>query len=146
MTDTNLGSVVEQLRAEQDRLVARERALQSELSMLQRDLKRVRGALAALGEKANTNKAAAKPAATKEDVVVAICQVLSDETVLAHDALRAKVEAALRAAGKSRRGLALRLQEALKDSRFADTPSGYRLRSELDEREATPNLAWSNHR
>ena len=134
MQDTDLSSIVEQLRQEESRLGTQQAELKVKLTSVEADLKRVRGALSALGEKPAA-KAGGKPAATKKDVVQAVSHVLENHEVVAHDDIRRGVEAQLADRGKSRQGLALRLEEALKDPRFVNTPSGYRLASDSDVKE-----------
>ncbi len=124
MQDTDLSSIVEQLRQEERRLGTQQAELTVALTSLEADLKRVRGALSALGEKPAT-KSGRKAAATKKDVIQGISDVLRNQGAVENDALRRSVEAQLAEMGKSRQGLALRFEEALKDPRFVNTPAGY---------------------
>jgi hypothetical protein len=128
MQDTDLSSIVEQLRQEERRLGTQQAELTVALTSLEADLKRVQGALSALGEKPAT-KSGRKAAATKKDVIQVISDVLHSQEVVENVALRRSVEVQLGEMGKSRQGLALRFEEALKDPRFVNTPAGYRLAS-----------------
>ncbi len=132
MQETELRPIVEQLRREESRLGAQQAELKAGLATVEVDLKRVRGALLALGEKPVT-KSGGKPAATKKEVTRMIADVLQSQGTVEKEALRRSVEARLAERGKSRQGLALRFEEALKDPRFVSTPSGYRLPSGSQE-------------
>jgi hypothetical protein len=142
MQETDLSSIVEQLREEEGRLGDQQAELKDRLACVETDLKRVRGALSALGEKPVT-KSGGKPAATKKEVIQVIADVLQSQGTVEKEALRQSVEARLAEKGKSRQGLALRFEEALKDHRFVDTPGGYRLASESQAEQATSSELYS---
>jgi hypothetical protein len=140
MQETTLSSIVQQLREEESRLGAQQGKLKVELATVEAHLNRVRGALSALGQKP-AGKATAKRAATKRDVIQAICDVLENQGVVKNEALRRSVETQLGQMGKSRQGLALRFEEALNDPRFVNTPAGYRLASDAQVDEGATSEA-----
>lgn len=133
MTESNLCSVVDQLRKEEERLGKEQARVNQELRTVEAEMKRVRAALAALGEK-TTGKAAAKPAATKKDVIRVVAEVLSDQGVVEKEALRTVVQEKLAEEGKTRQGFALRFEEALKEKKFVDSPGGYRMAGDVGTR------------
>ena len=128
MTD-RLTDVAQQLKGERDTLAIEIDSLKAGLAERQTELSRIDGALKALGEKPNGKKAR-KPAATKDEVIEAMLSVLDSGNTLAEEELRTQVEQRITEAGKSRMGFSLRFKEALQDSRFVGSTTGYCLAAE----------------
>lgn len=126
MSDHTLAKVVQDLKTEEARIVEKVAALRKECEREEADLKRVRDALSALGERGSRKK----KSPTKEDVLLAAATVLSENKVLKESELKELVGAQLEAAGKTRMGIALRLQEAQKQGLLEKTLAGFRLPGE----------------
>jgi sugar-specific transcriptional regulator TrmB len=126
MADIQVEAIVEELTREQARLRDRLTALKAELAEIEAALARVTGALDSLRgrEKAKRTR---RPAASKQDVIELVAEVLSENQPLRRDALRQEVEQRVLASGKSRMGLALRFKEALREAQFVATASGIQL-------------------
>ena len=120
--------IIEQLRSEQQRLQTEREEAAATVKRIDSELKQVQGALRELGQKQSSKSG--KQAATKKQVVAAIEELLQERGVVEKDTLKAAAEEKMVAAGKSRQGFALRFEEAIKDERFVDSPSGYRLKTE----------------
>ena len=120
-----MNTVVEQLHAEESRLEARVKELRGETHSTESELKKVRAALAALGEKpARTKRRSSKPAPTQEDVARLIAEVTSQRGDVPEDELKRLVEAQLREGGNSLVGFGLRFSQALRTaSRALDSES-----------------------
>lgn len=73
-----------------------------------------------------------KPAATTSEVVELTIEVLSSGGSQSTDRLMELIGEKLALCGKSRSGLKLRVQQALRDPRFHEDEEGYRLRA-LDQ-------------
>ena len=137
METNQLDAIADQLQAEKVRIEKVKAELKEDLKATEDQLKRVEGALSALGVKPTANGTEKKKAATKIEVTQIVEALLKDHGVVEEENLKAFVEQKLKEAGKSFIGLALRLKEALKDPRFVDSPAGYRL---ADETEGTGTL------
>jgi hypothetical protein len=87
-------------------------------------LRQIQRALSVLDEKPRNKSANQKPAATKQEVVVAMSDVLSAKGSVDEAELKRLVADTLSAGGKSRIGLALRFTEALKEERFVRSEDG----------------------
>jgi len=128
--DQRLGEIINQLRLEEAALLENIVRLKTELAAHDADVKRVREALKALGEKPKS-KGAKKPAPSKDDVIQAMQSVLSHNAPLDLESLRSEVESHIVETGKSRMGFAMRFKEALAESRFVDHGRGYELSTSI---------------
>lgn len=132
-----LTNVIEQLRQEEETILEQGQQALRILSELQPQLAKVQLALKALGEKTtgklNTGanqkgqRQVGKAAATKSEVVTLVLEVLSEQGLVGHDALRERVQAKVVELGRSRQGFSLRFAEALKDERITESADGYRM-------------------
>ena len=127
MKDTCLDTICAELDQERDRLVSMSEGLRAQLHDADRKLKRVQAAIKALAARPDQKKSPRKPSAAKADVINIVGNLLKAKAVLPEAELRTNVEKQIVQSGKSRMGLALRLKEALADTRFTMTPEGYRL-------------------
>lgn len=143
MQSKSLALIAEQLQKERNQLSERANKLRQELAQLDKDLARIDAASKALStdqptppaRKEGKAKQARKPhppAPKKADVVLALEQILHDQSVLETAELQKFLEDHLIQRGFSRLGLAMRFKEALGESRFIDTPAGIRLNDEAD--------------
>ncbi|WP_425395401.1 hypothetical protein [Aeoliella sp.] len=125
-----LNSAISTLQQEETTLLERKSELDQRASELDDALKRVRGALTALGVsstgKLNGKRGTTKPSPVKTVVREAVVAVLQTSALQANE-LRAEVERRLRERGYSRMGLSLRLKEVLSADEFEETPAGYQL-------------------
>lgn len=116
-----IDSAISTLQEEEKTLLERKSELDQQSSDLDTALKRVRGALSALGV-ANSGKSAGKRGATKPSpdknvVRDAVTESLRTKS-LRLDELRAEVERRVAESGYSRMGLSLRLKEVLSEDQF----------------------------
>ncbi len=132
METNQLNAIVEQLQEEKVRIEEAKAELKEKLKATEEELKGVEGALSALGVKPTGKGSGKKKAATKSEVIQLVEALLKDHGVVEEASLKTLVEQQLKEAGKSFMGLSLRFKEALKDSRFVDSPSGYRLADETE--------------
>ena len=124
--NARLSDVAQTLKGERDTLASEIDTLKAGLAERETELSRIDGALKALGEKPN-GRAPRKPAATQDDVIEAIEELLSSGEAIAEEDLRAQVEERISASGKSRMGFSLRFKEAIQDKRFTREGEGFRL-------------------
>lgn len=113
--------VAEQLRAEVCRLVAVKNQLHGQIDALDDELKRLRAALVALGNKKRSvgqQEKAIPKALTTGDVIALVESVLSACDRMNVTMLRAEVERRIRSNGGTLIGFHLRFAKAIKDGRF----------------------------
>ena len=130
MTITStITNVTEQLQQEETKLKEQLEQRQTQVTALQADLTRLQTALAALT--GNNNKQQrkqkrpnTKPAATQTEVSHGIADALADGRVLTAEQITQSVEKVTVAAGKSRVGLALRIEQALNDNNIEQQKNG----------------------
>lgn len=116
-----LDQVAGQLRAEVCRIVAAKTQLQGQIDALDDEVKRLRAALVALGNKKRSVGQQEKPspkALTTCDVVALVESVLSACDGMNVIMLRAEIERRIRSNGGTLIGFHLRFAKALKDLRF----------------------------
>ena len=115
------------LQDEEKTLLDQKSELDQKASELDSSLKRVRGALSALGAlsptRAGSRKGSTKPSPDKAAVRDAVRASLQSQP-LQMDALRAEVERQLSERGYSRMGLSLRLKEVLGEDEFSESAEG----------------------
>ena len=146
-----LSDAIEQLKQEEAAILERYNEAMKIVADSQVAISGVQQALIALGEKpaAKINSKAAtpkstkasKPAPSKVDVIELVTSALQERGVLEKDALKEAVQNRLGEAGKSRQGFALRFKEALADSRFVESPAGYRITEESHVEEVSDRQA-----
>lgn len=110
-----LATAVEELRAEELRLRDEVDDLRGQAKSRETQLKQIRAALAVLSEKPPRKAAKQKPAASKQEVLESMFDVLKTSGPLQEAELKSIIADRLLAAGKSRIGFALRFSEALGD-------------------------------
>ncbi len=131
--ESKLSSIVSQLREEETRLGEKVEELKKKLGSVESERKQITQALAAIEGKPKVRKERQKSttkAATKAEVIAHVEAILAEQELVEKADLKELVQERVVASGKSKMGLALRIKEALADSRFVDTPGGYRLASE----------------
>ena len=119
-----LTPAVDELRAEETRIRGDLDQLRRQVKSNETQLRQIQRALSVLDEKPRNKSANQKPAATKQEVVVAMSDVLSAKGSVDEAELKRLVADTLSAGGKSRIGLALRFTEALKEERFVRSEDG----------------------
>jgi len=119
-----LATAVDELRAEETRIRGDLEQLRRQVKSNETQLRQIQRALSVLDEKPRNKSANQKPAATKQEVVVAMSDVLSAKGSVDEAELKRLVADTLSAGGKSRIGLALRFTEALKEERFVRSEDG----------------------
>ena len=126
---TKLESIAEELRAEHSRLAEERNAVQARLKQMDVEIKRVEDALSALGQKPPQSKAkpGRKPAPKKEEVQQVVRAILGEQGALELEPLNTQVGAKLSELGRSKMGLALRLNEVLAGEEFIESPAGWKL-------------------
>ena len=123
--------ILEKLRSEESRLREQTLVLQKQLKVNDGELKRVRSAIVALGEKPTTKtRKSTKPTINKRDVIETIKECLQQESPIEADELKSRVQERLSTAGKAMQGFALRFREAVALDRFTCTENGYQLADE----------------
>ncbi|MBA5868340.1 MAG: hypothetical protein GDA67_16730 [Nitrospira sp. CR1.3] len=116
-----LDQVAEQLRAEMCRLVDAKNELNEQAHQLDSELKVLRAALGALGDKKRVSreqKNAIKKALTTSEVVSLVESALAKCNGMAVDSLRTEIERQARSNGRTLIGFHLRFGKAIKDERF----------------------------
>jgi hypothetical protein len=126
-----LATAVDELRAEETRIRGDLDELRRQVKSSETQLKQIQRALSVLDEKPRNKSANHKPAATKQEVVAAIGDVLNAKGSVEETELKQLVADALSAVGKSRIGLALRFTEALKEDRFLRGEDGHVSQNEI---------------
>jgi hypothetical protein len=122
-----LSTVVEQLRAEENRLASGLEQLRHQVRDALAEQKQIRRALAALSGASRSKTTAKRPAPTRNDVVRAMIELLQANGALPEEQLKQQIAHKLQESGKSRAGFALRYKEALADGRFSRDEQGVRL-------------------
>ena len=131
MTDNRLAAIADDLREERSRLDELISGLQTQLAAIQGERERTVKALSALGEKPARKNKAAKESVTKGEVADMVAAILNEHGPMMIEPLKDELSRRVSATGRSLQGLALARKAALKDNtRFVDTPGGYRLVSE----------------
>ncbi len=120
-------SLLRAKESEQSRLTQ----LDSERREIRASLKSLDAALRILGESKQVGPGK-KPTATTTEVTDLIIEILSDVGTRSTDQLIELVGERLVRIGKSRSGLKLKLEQAMKDERLHETESGYEYRSASD--------------
>ena len=114
-----LATAVDELRAEEDRIQADLDGLRRQVKSGEAQLRQIQRALSVLDNKPRSRSGNQKPAATRQEVVRAMTEILRTNGTLEEDVLKRLVAEKVASLGKSRIGLALRFTEALNDKRFA---------------------------
>lgn len=114
-----LANAVEELRAEELRIQGEADELRSQAKSCETQLKQIRAALAVLGDKPQRKTGKQKPAASKQEVLETMFDILKTNGPVQEAELKRLVADRLASLGKSRIGLALRFSEALSDDRLA---------------------------
>ena len=133
-----LATAIDELRAEETRIQADLDELRQRVKSGEIQIKRVQKVLSVLDEKPRSKSGNQKPAATRQEVMRAMAELLRTNGSLEEDVLKRLVAEKIASLGKSRIGLALRFTEALKDKRFVRVDDG--LISE-NTRAASPSTA-----
>lgn len=116
-----------QLREQESTLVCERRAIDTRLRQLDREIRSVRTALAALGAKADrsaTDPTNGKAALTTKEVAALAVEILSRDGPADPASLRERIEQQARRLGRSLIGFHLRFANALKDPRLGNAPDG----------------------
>jgi len=113
-----LANAVEELRAEESRIQGEVDELRSQAKSRETQLKQIRAALAVLGDKPHRKTGKQKPAASKQEVLESMLDVLKTSGPVQEAELKCFVAERLASIGKSRIGFALRFAEALADGKF----------------------------
>lgn len=113
-----LATAVEELRAEETRIQADLDEFRQQLKSGETQLKQIQKALSALDEKSHSRSANHKPAATRQEVIAVMTDVLGTKGSIETAELKRLVASKLASVGKSRIGLTLRFTEALNDGPF----------------------------
>lgn len=119
-----LATAVEELRAEEVRIQADLDELRRRTKSGETQLKQIQRALSVLDEKPRSKSANRKPAATRQEVIAAMADILRTNGSVEEAELKRLVADKLASVGKSRIGLALRFTEALSDDRFVRAEEG----------------------
>lgn len=120
--------IIAQLKEEQIRLSSRKEELTAQLRDVEAEIKRAQAALAALGAKPATKKAAGRKLnATRQQIASHAADVLRDLGTLELDALHREVEARVKKQGLSCVGFDARFKEALGEECFNESPAGWKL-------------------
>lgn len=138
MSPTNLAEIREGLARERNTLTAAASQARQELQMIEGDLRKVETAIAALdgvdakGQKEKSpsqrRPAPTLPAAGRSEITKLIALVLTKTGGLPVDDLKRRVEELASQQGFTRRGIALRMKEALTDPEFVHGVDGVALR------------------
>ena len=113
-----LATAVEELRAEETRIQTDIDALRRQVKSGETQLKQIQRALSVLVEKPRSKSANQKPAATKQEVIAAMTEILGTMGSIEEAELKQLVADKIASLGKSRIGLALRFTQALNKGRF----------------------------
>jgi predicted nucleic acid-binding Zn-ribbon protein len=113
-----LATAVEELRAEETRIQTDIDALRRQVKSGETQLKQIQRALSVLVEKPRGKSANQKSAATRQEVIAAMTEILSTTGSIEEAELKQLVADKIASLGKSRIGLALRFTEALNKGRF----------------------------
>jgi chromosome segregation ATPase len=119
-----LANAVEELRAEELRIQGEADELRSQAKSCETQLKQIRAALAVLGDKPQRKAGKQKPAASKQEVLETMFDILKTNGPVQEAELKDLVADRLASLGKSRIGLALRFSEALADGKFVRGSDG----------------------
>lgn len=119
-----LANAVEELRAEELRIQGEADELRSQAKSCEAQLKQIRAALAVLGDKPQRRAGKQKPAASKQEVLETMFDILKTNGPVKETELKDLVADRLASLGKSRIGLALRFSEALADGKFVRGSDG----------------------
>ena len=119
-----LAAAVEELRAEETRIQADLDELRRQVKFGETQLKQIQRALSVLNDKPRAKSSNQKPAATKQEVMNTITDLLGANGSFEEGELKRLVAEKLASLGKSRIGLALRFTEALNDGRFVRGEDG----------------------
>jgi len=136
MDEANLERIIEDLQSEAERLTERRQELQQGLDAIDAELQRVQAGITALRGKAATRGKSSKQSPNKEAVRTAARRCLSDGGILSQDELKTAVGEEIKAAGFSRVGMALRLNEVLEEKEFVSSVEGVRLAAEQPSSDA----------
>jgi predicted nucleic acid-binding Zn-ribbon protein len=113
-----LATAVEELRAEETRIQTDIDALRRQVKSGETQLKQIQRALSVLVEKPRGKSANQKSAATRQEVIAAMTEILGNTGSIEEAELKQLVADKIASLGKSRIGLALRFTEALNKGRF----------------------------
>ena len=120
----NLEKFIAELAQAETELAGKERELSVQLDAVKADLRKVRDARTCITGK-KTARSNRKPAATQSDVQQCVRELLGNQSPLEEAALREQVERRIAEQGKSKQGLALRINEVLKSGEFVETAGGW---------------------
>ncbi len=126
---TWLEDVTTTLLKEETKLKTKLAELQKQTTSIGQDLKRVRAAMSALDGTTKQKKTTrtTKPPVTQTEVNNGVADTLADGQMLTRAEIKQRVEEQATKAGKSRVGLALRINQALKDDVYEESEGQYRL-------------------
>ena len=113
-----LATAVEELRAEETRIQTDLDELRRRVKSGETQLKQIQRALSVLVEKPRSKSANQKSAATRQEVIAAMTEILGNTGSIEEAELKQLVADKIASLGKSRIGLALRFTEALNKGRF----------------------------
>ena len=113
-----VATAVEELRAEETRIQTDIDALRRQVKSGETQLKQIQRALSVLVEKPRGKSANQKSAATRQEVIAAMTEILGNTGSIEEAELKQLVADKIASLGKSRIGLALRFTEALNKGRF----------------------------
>jgi len=119
-----LTTAVEELRAEETQIQGDLDELRRQVKSSETHLRQIQRALSVLNDKPRGKSSNRKPAATRQEVMKTMTDLLRTKGSLKEDQLKRLVAEKLASLGKSRIGLALRLTEALNDRRFVRAEDG----------------------
>ena len=130
MDIAQLSTITTTLKAEEAKLQEKLTEHQQAAKDIQSNLDRLRTAIKALDTNGTTRKKRGpntKPPVTQTQVSKAVTDALGDGRVLTKTDLKERLDQAAIKAGKSRVGLALRLDQTLKDKSIQESGGQYRL-------------------
>ena len=127
-TNTWLTDVTTTLHKEADQLQNKLTTTRTQAKEIEANLKRLQAALSALEDKSPNKKTrATKPPVTQAQISKAVTDALGDGRTLTKADIKERLDKAATNAGKSRVGLALRLDQALKADNIEQTDGKYHL-------------------
>jgi DNA repair exonuclease SbcCD ATPase subunit len=118
MMSQRITAAVEELQAEKTQIQTKLDDLRRQVKSGEAQLKQIQRALTALDNRPRAKTTNKRPAATRQEVVKAMSDVLRDEGPLKQAELKKLVAEKITDAGNSRMGLALSFKAALNDDSF----------------------------
>jgi len=126
-TNTWLTDVTTTLHKEADQLQQKLTTTRTQAKEIEANLKRLHAALSALEGKSPKKTRATKPPVTQAQISKAVTDALGDGRTLTKADIKERLDLVATKAGKSRVGLALRLDQALKADNIQQTDGKYHL-------------------